>query len=172
VPVAILGFSSSARSALIKETLVEQRIYEGSVTPEALADYLVQQYDPKRDLQAQKIGQGESFIVQIGRGDQPEEIRHAVSVAVSRRPDGESGVAVAMGQQQWITPQMATHAVMFGLLGYLITPWILFALLGPISQLIGSTTLPPDIWNTIETYMASQAATLVRTEQLERPPTV
>jgi hypothetical protein len=69
---------------------MEQRIYQGSVTPEGLADFLVQQYEPKKDLQAQKLGQGESFIVQIGRGDEPEELRHAVSVAISRPPEGRA----------------------------------------------------------------------------------
>jgi len=151
---------------------MEQRIYDGNVTPESLADYLVQQYDPKKDLQAQKVGQGEAFIVQIGRGDQPEEIRHAVSVAISRRPDTQPGVAVSLGQQQWITPHMATHTMIMGLLAHLVTPWVLFALLWPLSELIGSTTLPPDIWNAIETYMASQSATLARSEQLQRPPAV
>lgn len=148
---------------------MEQRVYGGTVTPEALAEYLVQQYDPKRDLQAQRIGQGESFIVQIGRGDEPAEIRHAVSVAISRRVDGEPGVSVTLGQQQWITPWMASHTLIVGLFAFLFTPWILFALLWPLSEAISGTTLPADIWTTVETYMASQAAPLVRTEQLERP---
>jgi hypothetical protein len=47
---------------------VEQRVYHGSVTPIELADYLVQQFDPQRDLQAQKMGEGDSLVVQIGRG--------------------------------------------------------------------------------------------------------
>jgi hypothetical protein len=64
---------------------------------------------------------------------------------------------------------MATHAAIIGVIAYLFTPWVLFALLGPISQLLGSTTLPGDIWNTIETHVASQGATLSQTQELQPP---
>ena len=35
---------------------MEQRIYHGEVSPGELADHLVQQYDPRPELQAQKLG--------------------------------------------------------------------------------------------------------------------
>ena len=82
---------------------------------EGLADYLVQRFDPQHDLQAQKLGQGDSLVVQIGRGDVPEEIRNAVTVGITRATDSEQGIAVTLGQQQWITPKLATHAAMIGL---------------------------------------------------------
>src|SRR5262249_16312273 len=70
----------------------------------------------------------------------------------------ERAVAGTMGQQQWLTPSMATFAAAMGLVGLLVTPWALFALLWPLSDVVGSTTLPGDLWNTIDTYMASQGA--------------
>src|SRR4029079_13083449 len=89
----------SARSRNDKkgELLMEQRIYHGNVTSEGLANYVVQRFDPQHDLQAQKLGEGDSLVVQIGRGDTPEEIRHAVTLGITRAPDSEQGVAVTMG---------------------------------------------------------------------------
>jgi hypothetical protein len=148
---------------------MEQRRYSGSITPQALADYLVEQYNPKEDLQAQRLGEGESVIVQIGRGDQPEEIRDTVTVSITRRPDGQAGVMVTMGQQQWLTPKAVTFAAAMGLIGLLVTPWALFALLWPLSSAVGSMTLPGDIWNTIDLYAASQGATFGGSEELLHP---
>src|SRR6476469_9401476 len=91
---------------------MQQRIYHGTVTPEGLADYLVQRFDPQHDLQAQKLGQGDSLAVQIGRGDVPEELRNAITVGITRATDSEQGIAVTLGQQHWITPKLATHAAM------------------------------------------------------------
>jgi hypothetical protein len=148
---------------------MEQRIYHGAVTPDGLADFLVQRYEPQHNLQAQKIGQGDSLVVQVGHGDVPEEIKHAVTVGITRATDSEQGVIVTIGQQQWITPQKATYAAMIGLISVLVTPWALFALLWPVSELIGSRSLPNDIWSTVETYILSQGATLAQTQELHHP---
>ena len=148
---------------------MEQRIYHGTVAPEGLADYLVQHFDPQQNLQAQKLGQGDSLAVQIGRGDVPEELRNAVTVGITRATDSEQGVTVTIGQQQWITPKIATHAAMIGLVGLLITPWALFGLLWPVSELIGSQALPGDIWSAVETYALSQGATLAEARDLAHP---
>jgi hypothetical protein len=148
---------------------MEQRTYYGNITPEGLADFLVQKYDPQQDLQAQRIGQGDALAVQIGRGDVPEKLRHAVTIGIARAGEAEQGVVVTMGQQQWITPQMATYAAMIGIVSLIITPWALFALLWPVSQLIGSSTLPGDVWSNIEIYAASQGAMLARTQELTHP---
>jgi len=146
---------------------MEQRTYRGNISPEALADHLVSQYDPKQDLQAQKIGQGDALMVQIGRGDIPTDMRHAVTVSIARAGEGE--VAVTMGQQQWLTPSMATYTAVMGIISLVVTPWALFALLWPMSEMIGSTTLPGDVWNTIDGYMASQGAVLGGAQDLRHP---
>lgn len=148
---------------------MEQRIYHGAFDPEVLADYLVQYYDPQPDVQAQKIGNGAALIVQVARGDIPEKQRHAVTVGIARATDTEQGVVVTLGQQQWITPSMATYAAMIGIISLIITPWALFALLWPVSELIGSTTLPGDIWNTVETYVIGQGGVRAQTQNLQHP---
>lgn len=134
---------------------MEQRIYRGEVSAEGLADYLVQRFDPQPDMQAQKLGQGESWIVQVARGDKPEDRSHALSVAIARTGEG---LTVTMGQQQWLTPQLAGYTAMMGLIALLVTPWVLFALIWPVTHLIGSTTLPGEVWSAVDTYMASQGA--------------
>ncbi len=148
---------------------MEQRVYHGNITPEGLADYLIQHYDPEDNVQAQKIGEGESLLVQIGHGDNPAAVRYAVTVAIARSRDETPGVIVTMGQRQWITAEEATHAAFWGLLAVLVTPWVLFALLWPLSEMISRTTLPADIWTTIDTYAASQGAVIGRVESLVHP---
>jgi hypothetical protein len=152
-----------------KEVPMEQRIYYGEVLPAELAGHLVQQYDPQPDLQAQQLGEGDSLLVQIGRGDQPEKLSHAVTVAITRAPEGASGLVVTMGQQQWLTPSMAGYAAMMGLISVLVTPWALFALIWPISHMLGSATLPGDIWNSIDLYMASRGASRGPDQPLAHP---
>jgi hypothetical protein len=148
---------------------MEQRTYHGQLDPHELADFLVQHFDPQPNLQAQKIGEGASNLVQIGRGDVPKDIRHAVTVAISRLPDDQPGLIVTMGQQQWLTTRMATYMAMMGLISVLVTPWALFALLWPLSEAAGSTTLPHEIWNAIDTFLAGQGATLAQSQELIHP---
>ena len=81
------------------------------------------------------------------------------------------GIVVTMGQQQWLTPKMATYAAVMGLISLLVTPWALFALLWPLSEAVGSGTLPGDIWNTIENYVVGEGGTLARTQELTHPHT-
>src|SRR5687768_16710075 len=111
---------------------MEQRTYQGNVEPEAVADYLVQQFDPQPNLQAQKLGQGTAFMVQIARGDDPAKKKNAVSLTIARPAGQETGLVITMGQQEWITPDMAMHGLVIGLIGMLITPWALFGLLWPV----------------------------------------
>ena len=148
---------------------MEQRVYRGNVVPEALANFLVQRFDPQEGVQAQKIGQGDSLVVQIGHGDVPEQIKHAITVGITRATDSEQGVVVTLGEQQWITPKMATYAAMMGLVAILVTPWALFGLLWPVSELIGSRALPGEIWSAVETFALSQGASLAQTKTLEHP---
>lgn len=148
---------------------MERRIYRGEIYPEDLADYLVGHYDPQENLQAQDISEGTAHVVQIGRGDIKKELRHAVTVAITEAPDSDDGIAVTMGQQQWLDQKMGTFSAVIALVGVLVTPWALFGLLWPISDLIGSTTLPGDIWSTIDAYVLSHGGHLEKTEDLKHP---
>lgn len=148
---------------------MKQRIYHGDVTPEALADYLVQQYDSRHDMHAQKLGSGDSFIVQTAQGEHANEKEHALSIAITLAPGEAPGVAIILGQQQWLTPGMAGYTAMMGLIALLVTPWVLFALIWPASHVIETAMMPNDIWNTIDTFMASKGAVLDREQELAHP---
>ena len=80
---------------------MERRTFSGTFNAATLAEHLVSHFDPQPNLQAQDLGQGGAHLVQIGRGDQPAELRHAVTVAIADIGDGS--VTVALGQQQWLT---------------------------------------------------------------------
>lgn len=148
---------------------MEQRTYHGTITPDQLADYLVQLYDPQKNMQAQKIGQGDSLIVQIAMSDEPENKRGALTIAIVRATDAESGVMVTMGEQQWLTPNNMAYAAMMAAISVLITPWALFGLIWPVSQIMATRMLPNDVWNTIDTYMVGQGAQRSYTQQLDHP---
>ncbi len=148
---------------------MEQRIYHGPVTPQDLADHLIAHFDPLENLQAQVVGKDGAIIVQIGRGDVPADLRHAVTVAIASDRTIDGGVIVTLGQQQWLTPQMAGFAAVMGLVAVMITPWALFALLWPVSEAVGSSTLPADVWGAIDLFVAGHGGSLEHTEQLEHP---
>ena len=148
---------------------MEQRVYHGAVSPDQLADYLVQQYDPQKNMQAQRIGEGDSLVVQIAMSDDPEKKHGALTLAVVRATDAEAGVMITMGEQQWITPQNVAHTAMMATIAVLITPWALFGLIWPLSQIVSARMLPNDVWNTIETYMLGQGAQRAYTQDIQHP---
>ena len=147
---------------------MEQRRYRVEIDPQALATFLVEHFDPQEDLQAQEIGQTGSHLVQIGRGDVPKDLRHAVTVAIARSDDG---LTVTMGQQQWLDPKTATFSVAMGLLGLIVTPFALFGLLWPLSEALASSSIPGDVWNAVDTFLASAGGHLDRTDDLQHPHT-
>jgi len=148
---------------------MEQRLYHGNVSPDGLADFLVAHYNAQEHLRAQKLGQGESLVVQIGQAHDTQAIRHAVTLGIHRAPGAAADLLVTMGEQQWITPQLAGYAAMMALVSVLVTPWALFALIWPVSALLGSRALPGDIWNSVETYVMSQGATPGPAQMLSHP---
>ncbi len=148
---------------------MEQRTYHGAITVEGLADYLVAQFDPQEGVQAQKLGSGNSVMVQIGHGDTADELKHALSVGIARSIDDQGGVLVTLGQQQWISPKLAGYVAMMGLVSIMITPWALFGLIWPLSELYASTTLPREVWHAVEMYATSQGAAIGATQKLTYP---
>jgi hypothetical protein len=148
---------------------MEQRTYTGNVSPEGLADYLVQEYSQRRHTTAQKIGQGNSFLVQIGDDLHHHEDRPSATVGITRPTDSETGLVVTMGEQQWVTSDMAGHAIMTGLIGALFTPWALWSLLGPASRMLGNQMLPDELWSTIETYIIGMGGAFAGSHEVTRP---
>jgi hypothetical protein len=137
---------------------MDQRIFRGNIAPEGLADFLVAQFRVKEDHKVQKIGQGASYLVQIQYGDS-DGVPPLTIVAADANASGNGpGVVVTVGNQQWITPELASHGLMMGLLSLLATPWILFGLLWSIPEVLTSRGLPQAVWNSVEMYAASQGA--------------
>jgi hypothetical protein len=137
---------------------MEQRIFRGAVTPEGVADYLVGQYQGKDETEVQKVGQGASFLVQIQYGDEDHVPPLTVAIADAAPSGNGPGVLVTMGNQQWITPELAQHGLVMGLLSLLATPWVLFGLLWAIPEVITARGLPRAVWDHIAMYAASQGA--------------
>lgn len=147
---------------------MEQRVYRGgNANAEGLANFLVQHYDPQHDLQAQKLGEGNSLVVQIARGDEPTHKRDAVTIGISQSE--EQGLVVTIGEQQWIDPSMIGYVVMMGMVSLLVTPWALFALVWPASRILGNRVLPNDIWSMVETYAIGQGAIGAGSQTLQHP---
>lgn len=149
---------------------MEQRIYHGDIQPDELADYLVNYFDPLENVQAQRFGEGNSCLVQIGRGDVPADLRYALTLTIAHAEnEAGNGVAITMGQQQWLNTKQATFTAVIGLLGLLVTPWALFALLWPVGEMTGAASLPDDAWKQIDMFVVSKGGALAETRELSHP---
>ncbi len=129
---------------------MEQRIYHGNISPDALADYLVGMFNQGYDgTVAQKVGQGNQVLVQIGLlSHSGRRIRHSIGVSIYRTPDG---VSVATGQANWFDDPGLGGS----LIGALYWPPLL---LFPLARGINSYALYQDIWQAIDTYCAQVGA--------------
>ena len=152
---------------------MEQRVYRTTVQPETLADVLVRHIDPQEHLQAQRIGEGDSCLVQIGQGDTPAEYRPALTVTIAYTED-ESGpmLVVTQGQQTWLNPKMAGYTAVVGLVGILITPLALFGMLWPMNEAVRSMNLTSDVWNQVDVYLVGAGGHLEDSRTLQHPHTI
>ena len=158
---------------------MEQRIYSSPITPEGLADHLVQRFDQTRGIRAQKVGKDNSFVVQIGpndivlvlkfgKGNEPNRIQHAVSLAIAERSAG-AGVSVTMGERKWVTAGELQEAAIWSLMSFLLTPLALVGLIGPLSRVFTASGLPRDIWTAVDLYAAASGGTQIHTETRVHP---
>jgi hypothetical protein len=141
---------------------MEQRRYSGDLWPEGLADYLVQQYEGRRHTTAQKIGQGTSFIVQIGE-DRRRQQHPAVTVGIVRPEEG--GLLVSVSEQQWIDSETVGDVIGSGILSALIGPWGLLGLIEPAARMLRGEMMPEEIWTLVDTYVASMGGAWIETSQ-------
>lgn len=136
---------------------MEQRTYRGNVDPEGLADYLVSTFDQGYNTVAQKVGQGNQFLVQVGHGRYGGRngIRHAIGVSIVRNGDD---VNVAVGQSNWL--DLATP----GLVGTLFASiWFPPLLIFPLLRGIRNFAIYGQIWDAVETYCTQRGATQAQT---------
>lgn len=135
---------------------MEQRVYEGSVNPEGLAQALIDEWD-RDDTIAQGFGEGDRLIVQIGQREAgwfSDEPHQAITLDIETISDG---VQVTMGQQQWYKDN-GVQIMAGGLIGFLP-----FFFTFPLGQLWGGDDidqrLPARIWQSVERYVASTGTT-------------
>jgi ribosomal protein L40E len=132
---------------------MEQRVYEGSLNPDALAQALIDEWD-RDDTVAQGFGEADRLIVQIGQrevGWFSDEPHQAITLDIEAVPNG---LQVTMGQQQWYKDN-GVQIMAGGLIGFLP-----FFFTFPIGQMFGEgidQRLPSRIWQSVDTYAARMA---------------
>jgi hypothetical protein len=129
---------------------MEQRIYHGNINPDDLANYLVGMFNQgPGGTVAQKIGQGDSILVQIGLlSHSGRRIRQSIGLSIARTP---VGISVTSGQANWLDdPHLGGS-----LIGALFWPPLL---LFPFARGINAYGLYQDIRQAVETFCAQAGA--------------
>jgi hypothetical protein len=145
---------------------MEQRAYNTTVTPDDLANALLEEWD-RDDTIAQAFGEPGRVIVQIGQreagwfGDEP---RQALTLDIEQIQDG---LQVTMGQQQWF--KQGGEIMIGGLIGFFP-----FFFTFPLGGLFGGgdidQSLPGRIWQTVERYAGNTGAATGKTQRLSTMP--
>ncbi len=131
---------------------MEQRAYNTTVTPDDLANALLEEWD-RDDTIAQAFGEPDRVIVQIGQreagwfGDEP---RQALTLDIEHIQDG---LQVTMGQQQWF--KQGGEIMIGGLIGFF--PFFFTFPLGRMFDGDGiDQTLPGQVWHSVEGYVGAR----------------
>jgi hypothetical protein len=148
---------------------MEQRVYRGKLSAEELTERLVQYFAAQPDVQAQRFQGGDGWLVQIGTGDSPATIRHAMTLAVVSLPEDAPGLRVTLGQQQWLTPDEAGNALIWALVAAMTTPWVLFLMLLPLREALRATPLHHAVWEQVDAYATAHGATRETADRLQHP---
>ncbi len=149
---------------------MEQRVYQGAIRPERLAEALLDEWD-RDDTIAQAFGEDDRIVVQIGQregGLFSDEPHQCLTLDIEHVDDG---VQVTMGQQQWFKGG-GTQIFAGGLIGFFP-----FFFTFPLGRLFGDgdgidQSLPGRIWQSIDRYVASTGATAPATGKTTRLATV
>jgi DNA-directed RNA polymerase subunit RPC12/RpoP len=131
---------------------VEQRIYRGNVNPNGLADFLVGTFNHGYGTVAQKVGQGDQVLVQIGHMSHRglRGIRSTIGVSIVRTPEGMN---VGVGQSNWLDLDDPRLGGM--LIGAVFFPPLLIF---PLLRGIRSFALYEQIWDAVDSYGAQVGA--------------
>jgi predicted RNA-binding Zn-ribbon protein involved in translation (DUF1610 family) len=145
---------------------MEQRIYRGSIEPDALAQQLLDTWD-RGDTMAQALEGDEGIIVQIGQrtgGFFNDEPQNALTLALEPMSDS---LRVTLGEQQWYRDG-GGQIMIGGLIGFL--PFFFTWPLGgghggPVDQ-----ELTRQVWASVEGYVQQHGAATGETRRLPQQP--
>ena len=145
---------------------MEQRIYRGSIDPNALAQHLLDTWD-QGDTLAQALEGDEGIIVQVGQrsgGLFNDEPRNALTLALESLTEG---VRVTLGEQQWYREQ-GGQIMVGGLIGFL--PFFFTWPLGGGHDEPVDPQLALQVWESVEAYTRHYGASMGETRQLPQRP--
>jgi hypothetical protein len=136
---------------------MEQRVYSGNVSPNGLADFLVNTFNQGYgNTVAQKMGQGDNVYVQVGiLSHSGRRIRGAIGLSIAKTQDG---ISVTSGQSNWL--DFNDPAFTGGIIaGFFFPPLWLF----PLARGINNYRLYQDIWDSVDSYCLQAGAKAVGT---------
>jgi hypothetical protein len=145
---------------------MEQRIYHGSIDPNALAQHLLDTWE-QGDTMAQALEGDEGIIVQVGSrtgGFFNDEPHTALTLALEPVADG---LRVTLGEQQWYREQ-GGQIMIGGLIGFL--PFFFTWPLGGGRDEPVDPQLIRQVWESVERYTSQYGAAPANTRQLPRSP--
>ena len=132
---------------------MEQRTYHGKIDPDQVANALIARFN-QGGTAAQRLGRGDSLIVQIGTLDRYRRTENGLAVTITRTADG---VNVSVGQPAWL--DAAADLAQAGL-GALLNPVSLLGKLDEVARDVISFGLPQQVWETVDKYCRSVGAGL------------
>jgi ribosomal protein L40E len=141
---------------------MEQRIYEGTIDPNAFAQYMLDTWN-QGETAAQALESDEGIIVQVGErhhGLFSDEPRNALTLAFEPRGDG---LRVTMGEQQWYRDG-GGRIMVGGLIGFF--PFFFTWPLGGGRGEPIDPQLTQQVWQTVEQYAAQYGAVTGETRRL------
>lgn len=137
-----------------------QKIYHGNITPDDLATALQGDFS-RGDLRVARSGDNEKVVLNISTPQSRAAGGNtALGVIVQQHEDG---ILVNIGDQEWLG-----IAASFGqtALSALQNPWNLISRLDDIAADVDSLNLPEKVWQAIERFTQSKAATHLISERL------
>lgn len=130
---------------------MNQRVFYGNINPTNLADHLVGVFNQQPGMyynhphtMAQRVGEGDSVLVQILHSGSWGRNNNTLGVQIVRVP---GGVSVSIGQSNWLDIDESTLAGM--VVGALFFPPLL---LFPLISGLTHSSFDQDVWSVIEGY--------------------
>lgn len=145
---------------------MEQRIYRGTIDPNALAQHLLDTWD-QGDTVAQALEGDEGIIVQIGQrtgGFFSDEPKNALTLALE---PVDEGLRVSLGEQQWY--REGGQLMVGGLIGFF--PFFFTWPLGGGRDESVDPGLASQVWESVEGYARQYGAPRATTRRMPPQPT-